>query len=184
VVIDAIAALAPFRISDALKRTLVEAYATPPRAYHTLEHILDVAQHFSRLSWHQPRDVFGAVLFHDAVYDVSRRDNEQLSADLARGQGESERTAQLILLTAHHASPPDADAAQFLDCDMAILCAEPAAFARYSQQIALEYVPVVGEEAYRAGRRRFLEGLLARPRIFFTARFDEARARSNIASAL
>jgi predicted metal-dependent HD superfamily phosphohydrolase len=187
-VIEAIATLSPFPLSAELKRALVDAYATPPRAYHTLEHILDVARHFSGLSWQQPNDVFGAVLFHDAVYEVGRPDNEARSAALAAQHGQSARTQALIELTARHGkltrAELDDEAAQFLDCDMAILAAEPRAFDRYEQQIAQEYVPVVGEEAYRFGRRRFLEGLLARPHIFFTSHFDERQARDNLRRAL
>jgi predicted metal-dependent HD superfamily phosphohydrolase len=184
--IEAISALSPFPLSAELKRALVDAYATPPRAYHTLEHILDVARHFSQLTWQQPNDVFGAVLFHDAVYEVGKHDNEERSAQLARAHGMSELTQELIRLTARHGKIDHAagDAAQFLDCDMAILAAEPLAFDRYEQQIAQEYLPVVGEEAYRAGRRHFLEGLLARPHIFFTAHFDERQARDNLRRAL
>src|SRR5262245_40584195 len=81
VMIESIAALSPFPLSSELKAALVAAYATPARAYHTLEHILDVARHFSRLQWQQPREVFGAVLFHDAIYEVGREDNEQRSAE-------------------------------------------------------------------------------------------------------
>lgn len=182
--IDAIAALAPAPLSDDLKRTLVHAYATPPRAYHTLEHILHVAQCFSRLTWRQPAAVFGAVLFHDAVYEVGHHDNEERSALLALAHGQPPRTAELIRLTARHGhlerADVDLDAAQFLDCDMAILASDPPTFARYEQQIAAEYVPVIGEDAYRKGRRRFVEGLLARPFIFFTPSFDDAKARDNL----
>src|SRR5438874_1374962 len=55
-----------------------------------------------------------------------------------------------------------------------------ATFARYEQQIAQEYVPLIGADAYRLGRRRFVEGLLARPFVFFTPHFDEAQARGNL----
>jgi predicted metal-dependent HD superfamily phosphohydrolase len=162
----------------------VQAYATPPRAYHTLAHILDVAQHFSRLTWEQPADVFGAVLFHDAMYEAGRSDNEQRSAQLAVTHGASRHTAALILLTARHGrlerDDVGPDAAQFLDCDMAILASDPETFARYERQIAEEYVPVIGDTAYRIGRKRFVDRLLARPFIFFTPHFDEAKARANL----
>jgi len=167
---------------------LERAYATPPRAYHTLEHVLEVARCWAQETWQQPRQTFLAVLFHDAVYVVGRSDNEQRSAELS---GADPRVRELILLTAKHGrlTPADVDpeAAKFLDCDMAILGADTAAFDRYQAQIALEYEPVIGAEAYAAGRRKFLESVLQKERIFlseaFHARLD-APARSNLRRAL
>lgn len=167
---------------------LEHAYATPPRAYHTLEHVLEVARHWATQTWQQPRETFLAVLFHDAVYVVGRGDNEQRSAELS---GDNPRVRELILLTAKHGrlKPEDVDpeAAKFLDCDLAILGAAPEQFDRYQQQIAREYEPVIGHEAYAKGRAQFLTALLARPRIFlsdgFHARLDAA-ARANLRRAL
>lgn len=189
---DELAALCPFALSPRLRETLERAYAAPPRAYHTISHVLEVAR--TRPAW--PKESFAAVLFHDAIYEVGRADNEERSAQLAaaslQGLGlDLQRVQALIRLTARHGhlEPADVDpeAARFLDADMAILGAPPEAFARYGEQIALEYVPLVGEELYRAGRHRFLEGLLARPQIFlsddFRARF-EAQARRNLTDAL
>jgi predicted metal-dependent HD superfamily phosphohydrolase len=186
-VIDELKALAPV---DAPWAALEQAYATPPRAYHTLEHVLDVARHWATQTWRQPKETFLAVLFHDAVYVAGKSDNEEKSAQLFESLcGKNERVTELIRLTALHGKTPpvDEEAATFLDCDMAILGAPPEAFARYEQQIAQEYVPVIGEEAYALGRRRFLEGLLKRDRIFlspaFHVRFD-AQARANLRAAL
>ncbi|MBL8950718.1 MAG: hypothetical protein JNK82_08075 [Myxococcaceae bacterium] len=167
---------------------LERAYATPPRAYHTLEHVLEVARHWAQETWAQPEQTFRAVLFHDAVYVAGRSDNEQKSADLS---GDDPRVRELILLTAKHGrlKPGDVDeeAAKFLDCDMAILGAEPDAFALYQQQIAREYEPVVGHDAYVVGRAKFLRGLLEKERIFLSDRFHarlDARARDNLRRAL
>jgi predicted metal-dependent HD superfamily phosphohydrolase len=154
--------------------------------------VLEVARHWAGQQWQQPQETFLAVLFHDAVYEAGRTDNEERSAALfARLCGENPRVAQLIGLTARHGklTPADVDeeAARFLDCDMAILGSAPEVFARYEEQIAREYAPVVGPDGYAAGRRRFLSGLLEKERIFlspdFHRRFD-SRARANVRSAL
>ena len=67
---------------------LVAAYATPPRAYHAFGHVLEVADRFIEVEggpgWARPREVLAAVLFHDAVYEATRTDNEPRSAALAR----------------------------------------------------------------------------------------------------
>jgi predicted metal-dependent HD superfamily phosphohydrolase len=81
----------------------------------------------------------------------------------------------------------DADLALFLDCDLAILGASPEDYDRYERGIAEEYARVVDPESYRAGRARFLEAFLQKPRFFFTERFHrlfDARARENLARAL
>lgn len=171
---------------------LEQAYNDPPRVYHDLSHVLDVARAWSRETWRQPAETFLAVLFHDAVYVVGNSDNEVKSADLCEALcGPNPRVRQLIELTARHGklSPGDVDeeAAKFLDCDMAILGASPERFALYEQQIAAEYEPVIGKEAYAKGRRAFLQRLLASPRIFLSEAFRdrlEDAARRNLQRAL
>ena len=127
-----------------------------------------------------------------------RNDNEARSAELAREHiarwlpgVDAARVAALIDLTARHGrSPPKRsieDAALFLDCDMAILGAEPAVFDAYDRGIAAEYRGHVPGWLYKLNRRRFLKGLLARERIFlsdfFHARLD-AQARRNLRRAI
>jgi predicted metal-dependent HD superfamily phosphohydrolase len=184
----------PFVLRDTLVQALANAYAEPRRAYHTAAHIADVLGWYDRVAdavrWDGSADVYAAIVFHDAIYVPGAHDNEARSAAWARDAGYSQRTAELIELTARHGrlAPDDVDhdAALFLDCDMAILGSEPAAFAAYDAAIAFEYQHVPGE-AYRAGRRRFLAGLLANPRIFLSGFMHaelDARARSNLAAAL
>ncbi len=193
----------PFELPAPCEAALRAAYARPPRAYHTAEHVAEVVAEYERVAdqvgWDQPRDVHWAVLCHDAIYQAGRPDNEARSAALARrlaaawlrGAGlDLDRVEALILLTARHGALDDAalgrDAAHFVDCDMAILGAAPARFDAYDAAIAVEYA-AVPSDAYRAGRRRFLAALLAAPRIFHSAAFHDrldAAARSNLSRAL
>lgn len=187
-------------LPDGQRRALEAAYATPPRAYHTLDHVAEVLRHYRQVAqgpgWRQPREVQLAVLYHDAIHQAGRGDNEARSAQLARqeigrwlpGEGiDIDRVAQLIELTARHGAighqEVDEEAALFLDCDMAILAAAPAVFDAYDAGIAREYRKVAPGWIFRRGRRRFLKGLLARERIylsdFFHARLDAA-ARANL----
>lgn len=187
---------------------LRHAYVSPPRAYHHFGHVEDVLAHYRTVAegpgWHQPREAGLAVLYHDAIYVPGRRDNEAESARLAiehivhwwsHAGIDSARVSDLILLTARHGALSGADfgddaaaedARHFLDCDMAILGAEPKAFAEYDRAIAEEY-RAVPRWLYRVKRRRFFRKLLASERIylsdFFRDRF-EARARDNLQAAL
>lgn len=175
-------------------QALANAYAEPQRAYHTAAHIAHVLGWYDRVAdavgWDGAADVYAAIVFHDAIYVPGATDNEARSAAWARDAGYSERTAELIELTARHGrlTPDDVDrdAALFLDCDMAILGSAAAVFAAYDAAIAFEYQHVPAD-AYRAGRRAFLAGMLARPRIFLSdylhAQLD-APARANLAAAL
>lgn len=178
-------------------------YATPPRAYHNFGHVQEVLRHYAEVTegpgWTRPIEPYLAVLYHDAIYDAGRKDNESRSAELAVEKiarwlpvagVDSARVAQLINYTARHgqldAADVDRDAALFLDCDMAILGAEPAAFDAYDRGIAAEYRHVP-RWLFKLNRRRFLKALLARERIFlsdfFHGRYD-AQARINLRRAI
>ncbi|XXT24898.1 hypothetical protein WME94_25525 [Sorangium sp. So ce429] len=175
------------------------AYGEPGRAYHDLAHVREVLCRVGEVGrdvgWRRPREVFLAALFHDAVYVPGRHDNEARSAELARQavshwlpgeELDAEAIARLILLTARHGALGPADVGEeealFLDCDMAILGSDPAAFDAYDRAIAAEY-SAVPPELYAAGRRRFFEKLLAAGHIFLSTYFRdrlEARARDNL----
>ena len=146
----------------------------------------------------------GQFVYHDAIYQPGRKDNEALSARLGMDQIsqwlpehgiDNLRVAELINLTARHGqfSPADfeedgfaLDARHFLDCDMAILGAEPEAFDAYDRAIAEEYRGHMPGFLFRLNRKRFLKGLLARERIYlsdwFHQRYD-AQARANLRRA-
>ncbi|KFA23650.1 hypothetical protein KWS_0121135, partial [Xanthomonas vasicola pv. musacearum NCPPB 4384] len=146
--------------------------------------------------WRQPAEVWLAVLFHDAIYQPGRSDNEAQSALMAaesipcwwpQAQLDVERVQALILLTARHGQlqPQDVDeeAALFLDCDMAILAAPAAVFDAYDAAIAEEYRGHVPRLLFKLNRRRFLAGVLKQPRIFLSDYFHthhDAAARANL----
>ncbi len=175
----------------------MNAYGESQRAYHTAKHIEEVLRWFDivvdEVGWERPIDAYLAILFHDAVYDPTapHGDNEARSARLAQELGGAgERTAEMILMTARHGSisRDDAhrDAAHFLDADTAILGSAPAEFDAYDAGIAFEYSHVP-PEPFRAGRRAFLEKMLARPRIFLSDLFHDrldAAARANLARTI
>jgi predicted metal-dependent HD superfamily phosphohydrolase len=180
------------------------AYGTPPRAYHDWGHIARVLDHVGRVAagpgWEHPVEVWFAAVYHDAIYEAGAVDNEGRSAELAREAiprwfpGEAidlDRVAVLIDLTARHSrlapGDVDRDAALFLDCDTAVLGAAPDEFDQFESGVATVYLAVVTPEAYRAGRRAFLERLLAAPRIFLSDWFHErldAPARANLRRAI
>src|SRR5688500_2160356 len=66
---------------------LAARYAAPHRAYHGIDHIAALARLFTEVErgpgWRAPLEVQLAMLFHDAIYEPGRPDNEDRSADLA-----------------------------------------------------------------------------------------------------
>jgi predicted metal-dependent HD superfamily phosphohydrolase len=184
--------------TEVVLNELLRAYSEPNRKYHTIEHIGSLLR---QLEEHRctvvDRDaLLLAILFHDAVYDPLRHDNEEKSAALA-GQrlaflgfpgGIIAKVAQYIYGTKHAQGfvTNDCDLEVLLDLDLSTLAAVPAEYRTYAQAIRREYAHVP-DELYRPGRRRILEGFLARPRIYRTYQLHalwEERARTNISGEI
>jgi hypothetical protein len=114
-----------------LKAELVGAYSEPHRHYHTVAHIERCLASLCRYEAlaARPAQVRWALLFHDAVYDSRRQDNEVQSADwacrlmreLGRPDEEIASVRGLIMATTHQMPPRSSDAALLLDIDCEIL---------------------------------------------------------------
>ena len=178
-----------------LADALLSAWSEPQRAYHTPQHLQECLAAFDAvreaLQW--PEAVELALIFHDAVYEPERHDNEQRSADwtgsalaaLGASAALSERVMALVMATQSHQPPagdssPE-DTALLLDIDLSILGSAPARFAEYEQQIRREY-HFVPEAQYQAARQRVMQGFAQRPGLFqsehFTRRLAAAAARN------
>ena len=181
---------------EELYARLVESYSQPHRRYHTVQHLQECFAHLdlARPIAQHASEVELALWFHDAIYDTSRRDNEERSAQWARKSALSaglsperaERIAGLVLATKHDAVPLGSDAGLLVDIDLAILGSETARFEEYEMQIREEYA-WVPESVYRQARRKILEGFLNREWIYSTAFFraeHEARARENLSRSV
>ncbi len=180
---------------EAAAQELVAAHSEAGRAYHGLAHIealLRLADTY-RDRLQNPASVALAILYHDAVYDPKRSDNEVQSAALARARLAElgapppliDRVTFLIDMTRHGATEPppgDSDAHCFLDWDLSVLGAAPQTYDAYAAAIRREYQHVPGD-AYRKGRGRVLRAFLAQPSIYRVNEFKrqwEAQARTNI----
>lgn len=136
-----------------------------------------------------------AAWYRDVVYRPAASDNETRSAALARqalrqlrlDAALGPRVAQLIEATRAHASDPDDPTLNlFLDADLAILGAAPDDYAFYTIGIRQEHRHLP-EFLYHRGRKRFIERMLSRDRIFLTTHFAERyeqQARANLGREL
>ncbi|SIS63790.1 Predicted metal-dependent phosphohydrolase, HD superfamily [Thalassolituus maritimus] len=177
-----------------LKNDLVTAWNEPQRKYHTLQHLhecLSIFEEFQHLAEH-PHEVELAIWFHDAVYDIKGKNNEQKSAEWARAvlheAGVSKeritRIYDLIMATEHSVMDEldTSDKRLLVDIDLAILGSSPKRFAEYDKQVRAEYSYVPGF-LYRRKRKQILQSFLKRNPIYQTPdlklRF-ELQARRNL----
>ena len=182
--------LTQFQLDDLRTR-----HAEPQRHYHTWNHLEALHRAALTVDWHRPDSVWLAILYHDAVYEPGRKDNEHRSAELLREsltrQVEPDTLAfadALIRWTHKHVVPdgltPEetADAAHFLDIDMGILGVERDAYARYASQVRQEFKRVPGL-MFNKGRAGFLVESLRKDTLFYSRRFQaelDAAARANM----
>jgi predicted metal-dependent HD superfamily phosphohydrolase len=184
---------------DALLDDLLARHREPHRRYHTVVHVMWVLRHVDRiaLAGVDPSVDLDAVrlaaLYHDAVYDPRRTDNEAVSADLAVAAAvelgwDADRCAavhRLVMATAGH-SPTAADEAMLIDADLAVLGSEPKDYAAYAAGVRGEYAHITPEQ-WRVGRAEVLRRFLGLPRLFTTeVMYDEreVRAKANLAAEL
>lgn len=170
------------------------AYSAPSRHYHTLQHLSDVyADLHEYYAGKVPAATVFALFFHDIIYSALRGDNEKRSAEhtrdmLCKWQADEaliNSVAEMIEATATHESG-DKETRFFLDADMAILGAESIQYAAYIAAVRREY-SVFPDLIYNSGRRKFVEAMLRRDRIFLTDYFYsryEAQARVNLSNEL
>ena len=176
----------------ALGENLLARYEQPHRKYHTSVHLSEMLTAlktlYKRHHTATPRAVLLAAWFHDAVYEANPGDDEAASADLARTaltplastgsltNREVTAIAHLIELTASHqladgieeytsGALTRADAAFFLDADLAILAADSPRYTRYVAGVRAEYAHYA-PDAFTRGRAAILQGFLNRTTIY------------------
>lgn len=205
-----------------LEIALLQMYCEPHRRYHGVNHILELLNLFhhnirvdglpdaGNLERHarNPVAIHWAILAHDCVYDPTRSDNEDMSAEVWRSYKGSFKggwggnffrgVEEMVRLSKHHTIPIDnieaishlrseeerrwGDAALFLSLDLSALAASPEIFHRNSDLIRAEYSHVA-DEMFMKGRRAFFEKMLARPYIYPHPMLEHmwgAKARENL----
>src|SRR5271163_510516 len=125
---------------------LVAAYTAPRRHYHDLTHIEDCLGALARvdnLSVTEREILTEAIWWHDVVYDPTRSDNEELSAQLAERHVAApirQEVGRLIRLTrTHQVEPADKLGAILISIDLSILAAEPSRYDAYAAAIRKDF---------------------------------------------
>lgn len=171
---------------------LVARYSEPHRRYHTLDHIRECLKAF-RLIEHLcdcKRGVELAIWFHDGIYVVPSKENEEATAtwflDVAQVTVfdlDAVITAhKCIRATKHNEPVAFIDQQVMVDVDLVVLGQSWETYLAYTKAIRQEY-KAIPEIVYNVHRRSFMKKFLELPHIYNTQlmrdRFEQ-QARSNI----
>ncbi len=174
-------------------KEIEQKYSSEKRHYHNLSHIAELLQFFSEYEEKiiEKDVVLYAIFYHDAIYNVKKKNNEEKSAKLARQRmsqlnihpGTIQLVYDFIIATkSHETDYNNQDLDYFLDFDMAILGKNWDDYLSYTKQIRKEY-SIYPNILFRKGRKEALKSFLQIERIYKTDAFFnkfEERARKNI----
>jgi predicted metal-dependent HD superfamily phosphohydrolase len=172
---------------------ILHLYDSPHRYYHNRIHLNEMTVilfHYGSNTPDYPLLLL-AALYHDAVYQPGKPDNELKSSELwihdspvfSLSQENIQLITRLIAATQHHQSDSlPSDALLFPDADLAILGSDVNRYRNYAQAIRKEFCQIPDDQ-YRVGRSAVLESFLKQKTIYKTpvmiGEFEE-NARSNI----
>lgn len=179
---------------------LVNRYNEGHRNYHDLEHIATIwADHLAHGGDPADTVILHATLYHDAVYDVHRTDNEDksnslflqhlpilgLSFETALKVSECIKGSGLFPLSVKWPDAPP-HVQWFCDLDLLGLAKSYDVFKANGQRIRNEY-GFVPEKLFREQRQAFYQTLLQAPAIYLTPSIHdqyELAARANLERGL
>ena len=177
-------------------KEIADAYSSPQRSYHTLEHISHCFSVLDRVpvAIEKETELRFAIWFNDFIYDPKSESNEDESATIAYQWLKnlkvcnSKHVRNLILSTANYLKPVKGQLSyQVLhDIDLAILASEQDFYLEYQRGIREEYEHLPDEQFF-LGRGQFLHSLLKLTPIFAIQAFEhqwEEKARQNISNEL
>lgn len=167
-------------------------YTQKHRTYHTLYHLENMLTELKPIKdeledWDA---TLFALFYHDIIYNVTKKNNEEKSAALADKRlsaihfptDRKLRCINSIMATKAHGHSNDSDTNFFTDTDLCILGASPEKYKTYCKQVRKEY-SLYPDFLYNPGRKKVLQHFLSMERIFKTNHFYnhyEQNARVNI----
>jgi predicted metal-dependent HD superfamily phosphohydrolase len=167
-----------------------QEHSSSDRYYHNLSHLENLITQLSACDLTDRNTVLFSVFYHDIVYAVTQKDNEEESALLAAKRlaslnvpsSQIEKCTKQIIATKSHLFSDDPDTNLFTDADLSILGMEWPLYEAYYKQVRQEYA-VYPDLVYKPGRKKVLHHFLEMEQIFKTAVFYdkfEVSARENL----
>jgi predicted metal-dependent HD superfamily phosphohydrolase len=179
--------------SQAVYQQLINAYNEPHRVYHNLGHIKSCLTIFDQVSelLVNPDAIELAIWFHDVIYTIGDKKNEQLSADLfmtlTNGLFDNvfrDTVYQHIMATCHDCSEiTNADTKLMVDIDLSSFGLPWDDFLVDSKKVRAEMTHL-SDVDYNQKQRAFQLSLLEQPCFFnsdYFLEYYEAQAHKNLA---
>src|SRR3989344_3054859 len=167
-------------LTNKLWSEIITNYSDEGRFYHNLTHLENLLAELKHVKteiedWNT---ILFTLYYHDVIYDVSKNDNEEKSADFAEERMTSlgvraemiSKCKKQILATKNHGQSPDNDTNFFTDADLSILGKDWNTYQVYFQNVRKEYA-IYPDAVYKPGRKKILEHFLNMSRIFKTDYF-------------
>jgi predicted metal-dependent HD superfamily phosphohydrolase len=167
-----------------------KVYSKKSRHYHNLIHLEEMIVlyeiYHSKLQF--PDEVLYAIFYHDYVYKVTKKDNEQKSAEYAlsilpsNASLNKQLVFEMICATQLHQHNETEDINWLIDFDLKILSKDWKSYQIYCEQIRSEY-KIYPDFLYKLGRKKALQHFLENDFIYQTPEFRtkyEQTARQNI----
>lgn len=170
-----------------LRNELISRYNEPHRFYHNIFHINDMLNIAMGCRPSNTGIVNLIIWYHDAIYDPTRKDNEEKSAELAIEQlkdhlssDDVDYISSGILLTKHQFSSNllTTDMSIVVDSDLYIL-SHDWCYTAYARAIRKEYGHLNNNE-YIAGRKQFLEKMMQKTYYYGVLHSRNTKAKKNI----
>lgn len=151
-------------------KMILDMWNESHRHYHNLDHLNDLIHQIDedynngKFDEKFQEKLLLTALFHDIIYEPTRQDNEERSAQFFEGLCQ-ENTAvikevkQAILDTKKHESS-DKLSETFNKYDMNIVERDFESLVKWEDGISSEFIPAYGKDSYKVGRIQFLESLL------------------------
>lgn len=177
-------------IIASLWKEVHENYSEKHRAYHNLNHLKELFIQFDayKTELNKPNIVAFSIFYHDIIYKIWNKDNEEKSADFAMTKLSGIINAldikeihQQIIATKTH-STTNEDTKWLMDFDLAILGQSEKTYKEYTQLIRKEY-KAIPKIIYKSGRKKVLQHFLNKSFIFATKEYrklHEDKAKENL----
>ncbi len=169
-----------------------ENYSGSKRYYHTLQHLENLLQILTPIKakindWDT---LLFTLFYHDVVYNATKSDNEEKSAELAFSRMKTigvenskiEICQTQILDTKKHLPSTDSDSNYFTDADLSVLGQDWETYSNYYKSVRKEYA-IYPNILYNPGRKKVLKHFLAMDSIYKTDYFYqefEQKAKENL----
>ncbi len=169
-------------------------YTEKHRTYHNLQHLKELFINFDifKDKLNKPDIIAFSIFYHDIIYNVWSKKNEEKSADFAvdklsgiiNDSNIKEIYNQIIATKTHIAD--SIDTKWLVDFDLIILGQSTETYTNYSNLIREEY-KTVPNFIYKKGRKKVLQHFIKKPFIFATEevrQLYEKKSKENLSNEL